>query len=82
MLKNAVILKRILILAMFSACLGWISFDNTKPVQAAAYVCCRDCNAMTEACAANCNNQTCIDKCLEQEETCFATCTNSVLLCP
>lgn len=82
MLKNAAILKRLLILAMFSACLAWVSFDNSTPVQA-AYVCCRDCNAMTEACAENCNdNQACIDACLAEEEHCFEICTRSILLCP
>lgn len=84
MLKNAVILKRVLILAMLSACLAWISFDIAKPVEAAqTYVCCRDCNSITEACAENCNgNQSCIEDCLEDEQVCFATCTSHVVLCP
>ena len=84
MLKNAVILKRVLVLAMLSACLAWVSFDAAKPVQAAqTYVCCRDCNALCEACGETCNNnQACIDQCLADEQTCFQTCTRSVLLCP
>lgn len=81
MLKNVTILKRLLILAVFSACLAWVSFDN-QPVQA-AYVCCRDCNAMTEICGEGCNDeQACIDRCLQGEVICFSTCTNSILLCP
>jgi len=84
MLKNAVILKRVLILAMLLIGLAWVSFDDSKSVHAATtYVCCKDCNAMTEACAENCNdNQACIDACLAEEEHCFEICTNSILLCP
>jgi hypothetical protein len=81
MLKRMVILKRVLILAMLSACLVWISFAPVPT--AAAYICCRDCNAQTEACGESCNDdQACIDRCLQGEVVCFSTCTNSTILCP
>jgi hypothetical protein len=84
MLKSAVILKRVLILAMLSACLAWVSFDSAKSVYAATtYVCCKDCNGMTEICGESCNdNQECIDACLAEEQHCFEICTRSILLCP